>query len=81
MKGCEDGPGTSLLGGKAEGAGVVQRGEEKAQGDLINGCTCRVGAKKTELFQMVPSSRAMGTNRSFPLNLRRHLVTVQVTKD
>lgn len=58
-----EGDGASLLHGKAEGAGTVQSGEKKAEGDLVNVSKClRRGCKEARdgLFSWVPSDRRKG---------------------
>ncbi|KAK4832897.1 LOW QUALITY PROTEIN: hypothetical protein QYF61_026447 [Mycteria americana] len=89
-KGHEDdeGTGASLLRRKAERAGTVQPGEEKAQGDLINVYKYLKGGRKEDtarLCSVVPSDRTRGNghnlkHRRFPLNIRKHFFTVRVTK-
>jgi len=44
----DEGPGASLLGGDGKGAGTVQPGAEKAQGDLVNGYKCLQGGCKED---------------------------------
>jgi len=72
------GTGTSLLGGKAERAGTVQPGEEKAQGDLSNVYKYLQGGCREDdarLFSVVPRDRTRGNGHTlrhsrFPLNVR-----------
>lgn len=55
--------GASLLHGTAEGAGTVESGEGKAEGDLINVSKClRRGCREARdgLFSWVPSDRRKG---------------------
>ena len=69
-------------------AGNVQPGEEKAQGDLIGVYKYLQGGCKEDrarLFSVVPSDRTRGDGhtlkqRRFPLNIRKHFVTVRVTE-
>ncbi|KAK4816624.1 hypothetical protein QYF61_019323 [Mycteria americana] len=69
-------------------AGTAQPGEEKAQGDLTNVYTYLQGGCKEDgarLFSVVPSDRTRGDghrlkHRRFPLNIRKHFVTVRVTE-
>lgn len=55
--------GASLLHRTAEGAGTVESGEGKAEGDLINVSKClRRGCREARdgLFSWVPSDRRKG---------------------
>jgi len=67
MKGHKDdeGTGTCVLWGKAERAGTVQPGEEKAQEGLINVCKCLKGECKEDgarLWCPVTGPEAMRAN-------------------
>ena len=78
--GSLSGPGASLVGGKAERAGAVQPGEERAQGDLINVYEYLQGECKengARLFPVEPSDRSRGSgytlkHRRFPWNIMKH---------
>jgi len=84
VKGHQDDEGavTSLRGGKAERAGAVQPGEERAQGDLINVYQYLQGECKengARLFPVVPSERTRGSgytlkHRSFSWNIMKHFL-------
>lgn len=87
-KGHKDNEATrALLQGKADRAGMVQPGEEEAQGDLINVCKqLKGGCKETgaRLFTVVLSARTRGNGckleyKKFPFNCRKHFFTVWVT--
>ena len=74
--------------GKAERAGTVQPGEEKAQGDLIHVYKYRMGGNEEDgarLFPVMPSARTRGSehklkHRRFSLNIRKRFFTVRVTE-
>jgi len=73
---------------QAEGAGLVQHGEEKVQGDLIAACQYLNGASKQEgsqLFQRVDNSRTRGNDskwkeRKFRLDVRGKFFTMRVVR-
>jgi len=91
VKGHQDdeGTGVSLLRGKAERAGLVQPGEERAQGDLSNVYKYLQGGCKEDrarLFSVVPSDRTRGRGHTrkhwrSPLNIRKHVVTVRLPRE
>jgi len=87
VKGYEDdeGTGASLLRRKAEGAGLVQPEEDKAERGsdkyLKDGCQ-EDGAR---LLPVVPSDRTRGNGhkpkqRKFQLNMRKNFFTLRVTE-
>lgn len=67
-------------------SGTVQPGKERAWGDLIHIYKyTKAGCKEdgARLFPLVPSDRTRGHGHKlwrFPLNIRKHVVTVRVTK-
>lgn len=73
------GTGASVLWGKAERAGTVQRGKEKAQEHLMkvhNYLEGRCKEDRPRLFPVVPRVRTRGNghkwkHRMFPLNVRQ----------
>jgi len=76
-----------LMRRKAERAGTVQPGEEKAQGDLINVYKFLKGGCREDRashFSVVPwrtrGSVHTSKHRRFPLNIRKHFFTVRVPK-
>lgn len=79
-----DGGTGASLGGKAERAGTVLSGEEKAYGFLINVYKYLKGvciAGRASLFSVVPLDRTRSSGRSlFRLNIRKCDFTVRMTK-
>jgi len=89
-EGYKDGEGTaaSLLRGEAEGAGLVQPEEEKAErGSNIHLQISEGGCQDegARLFSVVPSNRTRGNghklrHRKFLLNMRKNFFPLRVTE-